>query len=306
MDPPAVPDRLVLQHHRALAAGVGLVFGVAELAEAGEVASGPGPVVPGGLGQGGGGVLGAHGEQPAGPALLLDDGGVVALPGADPEPRGDADPVVAGPVGEGPPPGRQLALPGGGGGGGWPGGGGLPGRRGGRLGRLGTRGAIPGRGGRGSLLAWADLGGCPGGGRGCPILGGVGREVAGQPGGQDRAHNQQGSHAKESTPGSAGWGWGRWEDRAGWPLGRRRLCPRRLPRRLVRLGRRGRCGSLWAASVRRDRSWGWRCWGCGGGRGWRKGSGTLLSLGPEELSGRRWKGHDPQPVQPGPDLGAGG
>ena len=63
---------------------------------------------PGRLGAGGGRGLGADGEQPPGPTLLLDDGGMVALAGAGAEPRGDADAVVAGPVGEGPPPGRQL------------------------------------------------------------------------------------------------------------------------------------------------------------------------------------------------------
>jgi hypothetical protein len=50
VDPPAVPDRLVLEHHRPLVAGVVLVLGVAELMEAGEVAARPGPIVPGGLG----------------------------------------------------------------------------------------------------------------------------------------------------------------------------------------------------------------------------------------------------------------
>src|SRR4029453_11844493 len=88
MDPAAVADRLVLEHHRARAAGVGLVLGVADLTEAGEVAPRPGPVVTGGLCQGSGRVSGAGGEQPPGPALLLDGGGVGAPPGVGPGPRG--------------------------------------------------------------------------------------------------------------------------------------------------------------------------------------------------------------------------
>src|SRR5215217_8569525 len=62
VDPAAVADRLVLEHHRALVAGVGLVLPVADLAEAGEALGGAGPVDTGRLGQLGRGVLGAHGE----------------------------------------------------------------------------------------------------------------------------------------------------------------------------------------------------------------------------------------------------
>src|SRR5215218_1912157 len=107
MDPAAVADRLVLEHHRALVAGVGLVLGVADLAEAGEVAPRPGPVVPRGLGQQCRRGLGADGEHPPGPALLLDHGGVVALAGSDPERGWDAHAAAAGPVGEDPPASRQ-------------------------------------------------------------------------------------------------------------------------------------------------------------------------------------------------------
>src|SRR5918995_1897802 len=98
VDAAAVPDRLVLEHHRALAAGVGLVLGVADLTVAGEVAPRPGPVVPGRLGEGRGGVLGANGEQASGPARLFDDAGVVSLSCAGPEPGWDADAGVAGPI----------------------------------------------------------------------------------------------------------------------------------------------------------------------------------------------------------------
>src|SRR4029453_18969484 len=52
MDPAAVADRLVLEHHRARAAGVGLVLGVADLTEAVEGPGGIGPIFPGCLGQG--------------------------------------------------------------------------------------------------------------------------------------------------------------------------------------------------------------------------------------------------------------
>src|SRR4029453_17070281 len=147
VDPAAVANRLVLEQHRARAAGIGVVLGIADLVESGEVPPGPGAVVARGLRQEGGGVLGANRDHPSGAALFLDHRSVVALPGPGLEPGWHADTVTAGPIGKGAPPGREAAS--------WGGDGRsrgrlgpcrLPGHRRGRLGCCGRRTPAAGRG----------------------------------------------------------------------------------------------------------------------------------------------------------------